>query len=108
MDRELFTRLQRGSEALCGNNVLLPVAYVVAAAGHTDGITAANVAKSLHGWTPPNRIGPALLRLAQFGALVQLPYGGPPAPKYFEREHEHPLWPFALALDQRVGTKPAL
>jgi hypothetical protein len=94
MDTAEFDQLQALSEALARNNTLVPVAVAVVRADPRAPITAASVSRALEGRCPANRVGQALTRIAEIGALVELPYTGPPNPKFFERADAHPFWTF--------------
>ena len=89
MDDGAFDRLRDASTDLAGNNVFLPVA--VAIGGMQGTITGPGVMRQLEGRLPSNRIGEALVRLAQLGALRELPFPGRPNPHVFEVV-EGPFW----------------
>jgi hypothetical protein len=103
MDDETFSRLQRLSTGLTGNNTTLPTAAAVAALQGQGAISAPDVVKDLGGRLPANRAGKALTRLAQLGVMREFPYPGPPHPRLYELI-PGPFWDFVRdwAMDPKV------
>jgi hypothetical protein len=88
-----FDAVCRRSQVLHGNKHVLPVALAVSASD-ADVVKAAEVAASLEGRVPPNKILDALERLCVMGALSELPHLGRPHPRMFQRL-ESSYWDFA-------------
>jgi hypothetical protein len=79
-----FETLARRSQSLHGNRNVLPVAIAV---GEMESmpVRASEVVERLRGNVAPNRVREALGRLVAAGVLAELPYGGRPFPRMFER-----------------------
>ena len=104
MDDDTYARLREVSVPLAGNNVLLPVAVAVADMGGI--VSAPEVMRELGGRLTTNRILEALPRLAQLGALRELPYPGLPHPRQFE-VIDGPFWSSVIhgwATEAKVAT----
>jgi hypothetical protein len=93
MKDDELDRLQGLSIALAGNNVLLPVAVVIARRTEKGTITTPLVGALLGGRLPANRVGKALVRLHRLGVLKELPFPGRPHARTFE-VISGPFWTF--------------
>ena len=80
-----FDAASARSVAVHGNRVVLPAAAWIFESGATD-VTAPDVFRALRGEVAPNKALDALVRLAQMGALAEMPYPGRPHPRRFSRQ----------------------
>lgn len=99
MTDDEFARLQGLSVELTGNNVVVPVAVVIAQRTEGGTVSTPEVCKLLGGRLPPNRVGKALARLDRLGALAELPFPGRPHARMFH-VIDGPFWTFV-----REGTR---
>jgi hypothetical protein len=85
------------------NNVLVPVAVVIAERSEAGTVSTPEVCELLGGRLHPNRVGKALARLDRLGALTELPFPGRPHARMFN-VIDGPFWTFvrAWALDPEV------
>jgi hypothetical protein len=93
MTDDEFARLQRLSVELTGNNVVVPVAVMIAERSKGGTVSTPEVCQLLGGRLPPNRVGKALARLDRLGALAELPFPGRPHARMFH-VIDGPFWTF--------------
>lgn len=72
------------SQALHGNNFVLPVAVAVIELG-VQVVKVPEIREALKGFLPENRIREGLERLCAMKVMSELPYTGRPNPRLFER-----------------------
>lgn len=82
------------SQALHGNNFVLPVAIAVVEL-NADVVKAPEVRDALKGFLPENRIREGLKRLCAMQVMTELPYPGRPSPRLFER-CQSAYWDFVV------------
>jgi hypothetical protein len=82
--------LAKRSETVYGNRHVLPVAVWILESGETA-LSQPVVSRGLDGRSPPNKVLHALTKLSQIGAVIELPFGGRPDTRRFDKR-ESSCW----------------
>lgn len=94
IDRDRFSAISKRSQALHGNNFVLPVAVSIVRLD-ANVVSTPEIREELGGLLPDNRILDGLVRLCQMAVMTELPYPGRPKPRLFERR-ESAYWDFVV------------
>jgi len=90
MSPETFAALCARSRELHGHKYVLPVAVWIGESGN-EIVTAGEALIGLGGQADRTRILEALMKMAAFDVLTELPRAGYNLPRYFQR-NSHPYW----------------